>query len=297
MIEQREDIVTSLEDQGISVAKLTTISLARIHNNDASEILKLERAASINGLFYLDMRGTPLEDHVLTNLPRIYEVAASYFNQPESVKERDVRNDIKSSQDLGWKKSRQAESFEVDIPIYGCHFKTDKILQISREELGSNVISLPYTSQIFLDYWKIITDFSSGCDKACLMLLNTLSKDYGSYHRLDQPSDTGMKLVSSAASAKRADVEENLHTDGGTLTLLFHNQWGLHAFLRDEGLWAFIPPSNKCALINVGNSLRKMSGGRFYSPEHRVTQPFDGAKDRYYVSYFLRPEDSFVANP
>lgn len=167
-------------------------------------------------------------------------------------------------------------------------------MQISRDELGGNIVPVPYTSQIFLDYWKIITDFSSVCDEACLTLLNTLSKDYSTYHRSDQPSDTGLKFVSSPTLAKVSDVEENLHTDGGTLTLLFHNHWGLHAFLRDEGVWAFIPPSSECALVNVGNALRKMSGGKFHSPEHRVTQPFDGATNRYYLSYFLRPEISFM---
>lgn len=112
-----KDGIRSLEEQGVAVAKLTTISLAKIHNKDVSEILKLDKAASIDGFFYLDMRGASHDDQVLTNLPLMYEVAASYFQQPESVKKTHIRSDVKESQDLGWRMSRQAESFEVSILI------------------------------------------------------------------------------------------------------------------------------------------------------------------------------------
>jgi isopenicillin N synthase-like dioxygenase len=89
---------------------------------------------------------------------------------------------------------------------------------------------------------------------------------------------------------KVSDVGDNLHTDSGTLTLLFYKDWGIYAFLPDKNTWAFTPPLEGCALINVGDSLQTLSDGKLHSPKHGVTQPFDGAMDRYYLSYFLRPE-------
>ena len=166
--------------------------------------------------------------------------------------------------------------------------------QISRDEValkGASTLRLP---QPIKDEWKKVTKFSAGCDEACLTLLNSLSADFAAYHRADQPSDTGLKMVSSPSLAKSSDVGDSLHTDSGTITLLFYKEWGIHAFLRDAGIWAFIPPLDGCALINVGNSLQRISEGKFHSPEHRVTQPFDGVKNRYYLSYFLRPETSVI---
>lgn len=159
-------------------------------------------------------------------------------------------------------------------------------------EFGS---SIPQLSQLFQNKWKEIAEFNAGCDDACMTLLNSLSIDPMEYHRTNEPSNTGLKLVSHPSSARLCDVRDNLHTDGGTLTLLFYKEWSIHAFSRKEGLWAFIPPLETCVLVNVANALQKISGGRLHSPEHRATQPIDGAKDRYFVTYLLRPEDALIS--
>lgn len=101
-------------------------------------------------------------------------------------------------------------------------------------------------------------------------------------------------MVLHPSCAKKSDAPDDWHTDDGTLTLLFYKDWGLNLFLPDVNMWAFTPPMEGCALINVASSLQKLSGGRLHSAKHRVTQPFDGAKNRYYFSYFLRPETVLV---
>ncbi len=166
--------------------------------------------------------------------------------------------------------------------------------QLSRDEMtmpGASTSPLP---QIFQDNWEKIAEFCTGCDEACLTVLSSLSAEYAMHHRADQPSDTGLKLVLQPSLAKLSDVGDTLHTDSGTLTLLFCKDWGIHAFLPDVNMWAFTPPLEGCALINVANSLQRLSGGRLHSPMHRVTQPFDGAKNRFFLSYFLRPETALL---
>ena len=154
--------------------------------------------------------------------------------------------------------------------------------------------SIPHLPQLFQDEWKKISEFSAGCDEACTTLLNCLSSDFAAHHRADQPSDTGLKLVSHPSLARLSDVGESLHTDSGTLTLLFFEKVSIHAFLPDSNMWAFTPPLEGCALINVGNALQRLSDGKLHSPKHRVTQPSDGAKERYFLSYFLRPENRLI---
>jgi isopenicillin N synthase-like dioxygenase len=148
---------------------------------------------------------------------------------------------------------------------------------------------------LFRDAWQQLTEISIGCDEACLTLLKNLSKDLLVHHRPNQPSDTGLKMVLYPSVAKLSDLPDSTHTDDGTLTLLFYKDWSVHSFIPDANTWAYLPPPpDGCALINVANALQKLSGGRLHSPKHGVTQPFDGAKNRYYLSYFLRPETVLI---
>jgi isopenicillin N synthase-like dioxygenase len=112
------------------------------------------------------------------------------------------------------------------------------------------------------------------------------------FHRPEEVSDSGLKLIYEPSLDHVKDVVDNLHTDSGTFTLLFYDGLGLEAELLDQQKWAFTPMIDGCALINVADSLQRLSDHIYHSPQHRVTQPFDGFAKRYYISYFLRPEQS-----
>ena len=140
--------------------------------------------------------------------------------------------------------------------------------------------------------------FGRGCHDACQTIIARLSdalqldpeRRLEQHHRDGQPSDTGLKLIYEPSLAKLADVGDNLHTDSGTLTLLFYDKWGLSAYAPSQGFAFPAPLEDGCALINVADSLQRLSGDKLLSPKHRVSQPVDGAEKRYYISYFLRPE-------
>jgi isopenicillin N synthase-like dioxygenase len=122
------------------------------------------------------------------------------------------------------------------------------------------------------------------------ILSDALNIPLSKSHREHKPSDTGLKLVWETMQESLSDVVENKHTDSGTLTILFCEQWGTQLQLPDTGNWAFAQPMEGCALVNVAYSLQRLSGGRLHSCLHRVTQPGDGALNRVFVLYFLRPE-------
>jgi len=82
------------------------------------------------------------------------------------------------------------------------------------------------------------------------------------------------------------------HTDIGSLTLLFSEQWGLQVQPPGTDKWEFIQPREGHAVINVGDSLRFASGKKLYSCIHRVV-PTDNPHPRYSIAYFLRPEHNF----
>lgn len=57
--------------------------------------------------------------------------------------------------------------------------------------------------------------------------------------------------------------------------------------------WGFVEPKRECALVNVADSLQALSppgSKKLHSCRHRVTQPGDGVRKRYFVAYFMRPD-------
>lgn len=111
------------------------------------------------------------------------------------------------------------------------------------------------------------------------------------WHKQDRTSESGLKVIYEPTFERVADWFDNTHTDSGTFTILFYDQVGLDVFDPETKTWAYaaVPPPD-CAFVNLANAVQSLSGGRLHSPLHRVSQPADGFKKRYYLSYFLRPE-------
>lgn len=134
-------------------------------------------------------------------------------------------------------------------------------------------------------------------DHACRLLLASLSSSLGyegadSLAKLHEKSDTsesGLKFITEPTLARIADVGDNLHTDGGTFTVVFCEKFGLQAYFPSTDQWGFIRPKEGCCVVNVADALGRFSKGKLHSPKHRVTQIEDGAGERFYLSYFLRP--------
>jgi len=283
MGESQVTSTVTLEDgTKIDSANLQTISLGRLEARDPEAVQQLLKAAQSPGFFYVDFRDSEIGKSLIKDLPEVYALSEKYFDQPAEAKEKDVRTDQSPSQDRGFKTSYCDETFEM-----------------AYEELVEGNLSLP---KAFGDRRETLKKFSEVCHAAALTMVLSLSSALGTnsleqHHRKYEPSDSGLKLIYEPSLARLADVGDNKHTDSGTLTVLFYELWGLHIKIpeQEQPRWAFTAPQNGCALINVADSLARLSGGRLHSPTHRVTQPSDGFAKRYYLSYFLRPEQALKA--
>jgi len=110
------------------------------------------------------------------------------------------------------------------------------------------------------------------------------------YHRDDRPSNTTLVLLHYPKQDFEAGMGHNKHTDIGSITLLFTEQWGLQLQAPEATEWSYVQPRDGHAIINVGDSLRFLSGKKFNSCLHRVI-PVANDEDRYSIAYFLRPEN------
>lgn len=82
------------------------------------------------------------------------------------------------------------------------------------------------------------------------------------------------------------------HTDTGSITILFNTEWGLQVHSPDTETWEYVPPRANCAIINVGDALKFMSGFKLKSSLHRVVPEARNwsSGPRYATIFFLRPD-------
>ena len=166
---------------------------------------------------------------------------------------------------------------------------------MAHDKMTQGTLAFPPTLK---DHAALLEDFSSRCHSANKMMLSCLSdalelddaSRFERTHRDDQPSDTAFNLIYAPTKSKRADHPDTAHTDSGTLTTLFSDQWGIMLEHPETKAWAFVEPRPGCAVINVADFLQSLSGGKLHSCRHRITQPVDGFEKRYYVVSYLRPE-------
>ena len=102
-------------------------------------------------------------------------------------------------------------------------------------------------------------------------------------------SDTGLKIESVPCVEKLSDVPPSEHTDKGSITLLFCEQYTTEVFRPKTHDWIFIAPRPDCAIVNVADSLQALTDGQLKSSLHRVGQISPGVKERLCVLYYLRP--------
>lgn len=171
-------------------------------------------------------------------------------------------------------------------------------MQVAHNEMVAHSPNLPADVKTDME---LFDTFISGSHKITKTLLACLSdalqltgtNRFEESHRDDQPNNTTLVLLHYPKNTQETNIGHNKHTDIGSITLLFTAQWGLQVFTPEAKEWAFIQPKpNGHAIINVGDSLRFLSGKRLHSCLHRVI-PVNGRfqeEDRYSIAYFLRPE-------
>jgi isopenicillin N synthase-like dioxygenase len=157
--------------------------------------------------------------------------------------------------------------------------------------------SLPEGLNAHVDLFRRDLDCSHSVTMTILSCLSDLLKPalrFEDYHRGNQASQSTMMYFRYAKQQhdRTAGVGHNMHTDLGTLTLLYCEQWGLQVYNQADDTWAYVEPRPGRYVVNVGDALRFLSGNRLLSALHRVVPvPGHEAEYRYSTAYFLRPEN------
>lgn len=171
--------------------------------------------------------------------------------------------------------------------------------QAARDEFVLTSSMLP---RVVHDNFKLFDGFVSECEYITQSILCCLSDALNleeadrleRSHRKGEPSNTTLSMLHYPQSTDPTKVGNNKHTDVGSLTLLFADQWGLQVARPETKSWSFIHPRAGHAIVNVGDTLRFLSRKQLNSCVHRVVAPAGGfqKESRYSIAYFLRPENA-----
>ncbi|KAL4936635.1 hypothetical protein BDV06DRAFT_227709 [Aspergillus oleicola] len=269
-------------DPQTETAPLSIIDWARLKSDDAAESDRLLAACEGQGFFYLDMTSDAsfLQDH-----KSVLRFADQYFHQDIEQKMKDDRQ----SDTHGYEPVATSAGAVNSLPDYYESLKT------SKDELNKNQERLAPAIQAEK---ALFLRFTGTAQEVVTTILQRLSKylpateksNILDFHREELESLTTLSMFRyPKQDTLDLGVGHNKHTDLGTLTFLLCEQWGLQVLSKDPAGWRWVAPKAGHVVINVGDTLRFLSGNRFRSAVHKVI-PTQGLQheDRYSIAYFLR---------
>ncbi|RSL43067.1 hypothetical protein CEP53_011883 [Fusarium sp. AF-6] len=277
---------SSLYDN-VNTADLYTVKFDNLFDGDEQELTTLLKACESDGFFYLDLQGSG-SGKLWKDLDRVGEIAKRWFAQPAEVKLETPTVSLAHGFKATGNQSGAVESLRDGF----------EALKIGRNELLGRW-ALPSVVQ---DNLPLFDQFNASCHFILKLLLDCISDGLNlkgsarldTYHRDDARSKSTLYFLHYPPGTENLEeVGQNMHTDIGTLTLLFAPQWGLQVVSPVTGAWEYVKPRPGHTIINVADTLRFLSNKRFRSALHRVL-PLGGIQqeDRYAVSYFLRASDA-----
>ncbi|GAM84989.1 hypothetical protein ANO11243_029920 [Dothideomycetidae sp. 11243] len=278
------------QQEAVDAAFLPTLDLSRLVSSDAEERQKLVRACEVYGFFYLDLRS---DAELIALWTGVLDLMGQYFNLSLDEKMRDSRN----SDTHGYEPVATSTGAQDDLPDYY------ESLKASRDEVLTQSSKLAPAVKA---NHALLNRFIERAHAVTMMILRQLSialelDDSHKFEAFHRHSEESLSTLSMFRYPKQevldVGVGHNKHTDIGTLTFLLCQQQGLQVLSKDPVGWRFVQPLPGCAVINVGDTLRFLSGSRFRSAVHRVI-PVDQLQrqDRFSIAYFLRAENNATLN-
>jgi isopenicillin N synthase-like dioxygenase len=141
-----------------------------------------------------------------------------------------------------------------------------------------------------------IEPFIEHCTELTRQVLSALAvaldldeRFFESSHNLEQNTFRLLHYPALKSDEGRAQDEKRagVHTDYGSITLLFQDEVGGLEVKSKSGEWVAATPVKDAIVVNIGDLMQRWTNDVFSSNPHRVTQPEASRnKDRYSIAYF-----------
>lgn len=269
-----------------SVAYLDTLSFAKLSSGDQTELARLLNACQKQGFFYLDVAGSYASNGFDDRLKALSETK-QWFDRP-------IEEKLKFRQDSVTKGYKPPGTLAGVVKHTRDGFEN---IKMPRDDFINNTDFLPGGLKDKADLFRRDLECSHMVTTTILSCLSDLlepSVRFEDYHQGEKASQSTIMYFRYAKRTQdqASGVGHNMHTDLGSMTLLYSEDWGLQVYSGETDSWAYVAPKPGLYVVNVGDALRFFSGNRLLSALHRVV-PVPGREHccRYSAAYFLRPEN------
>ncbi|KAF5538577.1 Clavaminate synthase [Fusarium napiforme] len=277
-------------------ADFTTISYTRIKQGNASELSALRRACEKDGFLYLDLQNADGEAiPVIKEVPLVYKGVNNFFQLDEDEKIKYDVDTIGPWKLNGYTPFGRNAGLAGDGKKHGVEGYTFPRDGICNPIVDDHPLSLPQILQDEAPLLASVMDKLHEIGVGLLDALDQISHDASTplapRHIPTDPSTSCMTVQRyPSLSTEGPNAGLSAHTDVGSLTILFCGDRGLQTFNQDMQEWHSVEPRDGCAVVNVGDSLRFLSGRKFRSVVHRVAPyPGETIENRFSCAYFMRP--------
>ncbi|KAH0840761.1 oxidoreductase, 2OG-Fe(II) oxygenase family [Fonsecaea pedrosoi] len=281
----------------VPVADIATVDFDLLSQGDAEQARILLHSCQNYGFFYLS------NHHVDSRF--MFNLADSVFSLPLDEK---LKYDMGTTGHYyGYKRSGAMFVDDKGTKDHSEFYNVskDEVLGIPQPKTGPDGKPRETMSghhpQVVLDRFDELKTFMKSCHNVIYGITTSLGKSLGlpdglleSLHKLDQPSVDQARVTCAPPVRPAETITLGEHTDFGSVTVLFNQLGGLQVLAPNKRDWEYVRPRPDCAVINLGDSLIKLLGGRLYSAVHRVVvAPGEqGECMRHSVVYFSRPNSS-----
>lgn len=178
------------------------------------------------------------------------------------------------------------------------NFKSRAKLEQLYDELQALAARLLSLLAISLDRPANYFDHYLTNSLSTLRLLHYPPNDTDSANRSSSTVDSITDSVASTDSLDNVKLSCTPHTDSGILTLLHQDSTGGLEVRNAAGNWIAAPYIPGSIVVNIGDLMAEVSGGRFVATMHRVRAPqlkADGSGfGRFSVPFFFEPGERCV---
>jgi len=266
----------------VPTADISTVDFERLSQGDESQSKAVYDAARGYGFFYI-------KNHRVDS-DFMFDLANTVFNLPTDEKMK-YAYDSKGSY-FGYKSSGSQyidDKGTADQSEF-YNISKDDILRIGDKP------PLQHPGPVN-ERRKELAQFMRSSHNVVTVIARVLSEQLGlgpdtlpNLHRIDRTGGDQAR-VTHAPPVGSDVVTLGDHTDFGSITVLFNQLGGLQVLNPDSHEFRYVKPVPGCAIVNLGDAIVKLVGGRLYSGVHRVVgPPGEQAKyPRHSVAYFSRP--------
>ncbi|KAF2483221.1 hypothetical protein BDY17DRAFT_297044 [Neohortaea acidophila] len=282
----------------LSTVSLDSISLDELQSSNPSQAeTKLFAACQDIGFFYLPLEDSELGRNILREAEDLHALQQRFFALPSHAKDEYGRDKVDPFFSYRWTPCPDGVGRREMYSL-----RVDDFLRV-RQPLPRH----PMISSIE----PLLASFALHCRQVVQSVLGVLEKSLAlpagallALHRDDAARGDFIALQHRASEpADELMIQNGEHTDFGSITILFNWLGGLQ--IREQtngdgiGEWLYVKPIPGSVVVNLGDSMVKLTAGLLRSNIHRVA-PSPGLQaglPRYSLVYFSHPNDDVPLTP